>query len=191
MSSAVVITVLLGYFLLLIAVGFLTTRKGDSEMFFTANRNSPWYLVAFGMIGTTLSGVTFISIPGEVGNSQWAYLPLVLGNCVGYVAIALVLVPLFYRLNLVSIYSWLGSRFGERARLTGSFFFIVSQMIGASFRLFLVVSVLQLAFFDAMGIPFAATVFITIAFVWVYTVRGGIKMSKAGGGRLRLLTCRV
>ena len=175
MSAAVVITVLLAYFLLLIGVGFLTTRKGDSEMFFTANRNSPWYLVAFGMIGTTLSGVTFISIPGEVGNSQWAYLPLVLGNCVGYVVIALVLVPLFYRLNLVSIYSWLGSRFGERARLTGSFFFIVSQMVGASFRLFLVVSVLQLAFFDAVGIPFAATVFITIAFVWIYTVRGGIK----------------
>ena len=161
------------YFGILLAISQAVGRGGN-DAFFRGNRQSPWYLVAFGMIGTTLSGVTFISIPGEVGNSQWAYLPLVLGNCVGYVVIALVLVPLFYRLNLVSIYSWLGSRFGERARLTGSFFFIVSQMIGASFRLFLVVSVLQLAFFDAMGIPFAATVFITIAFVWVYTVRGGI-----------------
>lgn len=160
---------------MLILVGFLTTRKADGETFFTANRNSPWYLVAFGMIGATLSGVTFISIPGEVGNSQWTYLPLVLGNCVGYVVIALVLLPLFYRLRLVSIYSWLGTRFGERARLTGSFFFILSQMIGASFRLFLVVCVLQLAFFDAVGIPFALTVFITIVFVWIYTAKGGIK----------------
>ena len=174
-STSLVLTVLLAYFLLLILIGFLTTRKADSEMFFTANRNSPWYLVAFGMIGTTISGVTFISIPGEVGNTHWTYLTLVLGNCVGYIVIALVLLPLFYRQNLVSIYSWLGARFGEKARLTGSFFFIVSQLVGASFRLFLVVGVLQLAFFDAVGVPFAATVFITIAFVWIYTVRGGVK----------------
>ena len=175
MSTSLVLTVLLAYFLLLILVGFVTTRKVNSEMFFTANRNSPWYLVAFGMIGTTLSGVTFISIPGEVGNTHWTYLTLVLGNCVGYIVIALVLLPLFYRQNLVSIYSWLGTRFGEKARLTGSFFFIVSQLVGASFRLFLVVGVLQLAFFDAIGVPFWLTVFITIAFVWIYTVRGGIK----------------
>ena len=175
MSTSLVLTVLLAYFLLLILVGFVTTRKVNSEMFFTANRNSPWYLVAFGMIGTTLSGVTFISIPGEVGNTHWTYLTLVLGNCVGYIVIALVLLPLFYRQNLVSIYSWLGTRFGEKARLTGSFFFIVSQLVGASFRLFLVVGVLQLAFFDAIGVPFWLTVFITIVFVWIYTVRGGIK----------------
>ena len=175
MSTSLVLTVLLAYFLLLILVGFVTTRKVNSEMFFTANRNSPWYLVAFGMIGTTLSGVTFISIPGEVGNTHWTYLTLVFGNCVGYIVIALVLLPLFYRQNLVSIYSWLGTRFGEKARLTGSFFFIMSQLVGASFRLFLVVGVLQLAFFDAIGVPFWLTVFITIAFVWIYTVRGGIK----------------
>ena len=175
MSTSLVLTVLLAYFLLLILVGFVTTRKINSEMFFTANRNSPWYLVAFGMIGTTLSGVTFISIPGEVGNTHWTYLTLVFGNCVGYIVIALVLLPLFYRQNLVSIYSWLGTRFGEKARLTGSFFFIVSQLVGASFRLFLVVGVLQLAFFDAIGVPFWLTVFITIVFVWIYTVRGGIK----------------
>ena len=175
MSTSLVLTVLLAYFLLLILVGFVTTRKVNSEMFFTANRNSPWYLVAFGMIGTTLSGVTFISIPGEVGNTHWTYLTLVFGNCVGYIVIALVLLPLFYRQNLVSIYSWLGTRFGEKARLTGSFFFIVSQLVGASFRLFLVVGVLQLAFFDAIGVPFWLTVLITIVFVWIYTVRGGIK----------------
>jgi len=174
-STSLVLTILLAYFLLLILVGFVTTRKVSSEMFFTANRNSPWYLVAFGMIGTTLSGVTFISIPGEVGNTHWTYLTLVFGNCVGYIVIALVLLPLFYRQNLVSIYSWLGTRFGEKARLTGSFFFIVSQLVGASFRLFLVVGVLQLAFFDAIGVPFWLTVFITIVFVWIYTVRGGIK----------------
>lgn len=175
MSTSVVLTVLLVYFLVLILVGLVTTRKTNSEMFFTANRNSPWYLVAFGMIGTTLSGVTFISIPGEVGNTHWTYLTLVFGNCVGYIVIALVLLPLFYKQNLISIYSWLGTRFGEKARLTGSFFFIVSQLVGASFRLFLVVGVLQLAFFDAVGIPFPVTVFITIAFVWIYTARGGIK----------------
>lgn len=168
-------TVCLAYFGLLIAVSFFTGRKADSETFFTGNRTSPWYLVAFGMIGASLSGVTFISIPGEVGNSGWTYLPVVLGNGVGYILIAVILLPLFYRLNLVSIYSWLGTRFGESARLTGSFFFIVSQLIGASFRLFLVVGVLQLAVFDAVGIPFAATVFIIIGLVWVYTFRGGIK----------------
>ena len=146
MSTTLVLTVLLAYFLVLILIGFITTRKVTSESFFTANRNSPWYLVAFGMIGTTLSGVTFISIPGEVGNTHWTYLTLVFGNCVGYIVIAVVLLPLFYKLNLVSIYSWLGTRFGEKARLTGSFFFILSQLIGASFRLFLVVGVLQLAF---------------------------------------------
>lgn len=175
MSTAVVLTILLGYFGLLILVSYFTSRKADNETFFTANRASPWYLVAFGMIGAQLSGVTFISIPGEVGNSGWTYLPVVLGNCIGYIVIALILLPLFYKLNLISIYSWLGDRFGNCARLTGSFFFIISQLVGASFRLFLVVAVLQLAFFDAVGIPFAATVFITIGLVWVYTFRGGIK----------------
>lgn len=175
MASGLVLFIILSYFGLLILVSYFTTRKANSETFFTANRNSPWYLVAFGMIGTSLSGVTFISIPGEVGNSGWTYLPLVMGNCVGYVLIGMILVPLFYKLNLVSIYSWLGTRFGERARLTGSFFFIISQLVGSSLRLFLVVGVLQLAVFNAVGIPFAATVFITICLVWVYTVRGGIK----------------
>ena len=173
--STLVLIILAAYFGLLVAVSFFTSRKADGETFFTGNRTSPWYLVAFGMIGASLSGVTFVSIPGEVGNSAWTYLPVVVGNCVGYAVIAMILLPLFYRLKLISIYTWLGERFGESARLTGSFFFIVSQLIGASFRLFLVVGVLQLAVFDAMGIPFAATVLITIGLVWVYTFRGGIK----------------
>lgn len=175
MTTGLVLTILLAYFVLLIVVSFFTGKKADNETFFTANRTSPWYLVAFGMIGASLSGVTFISIPGEVGNSSWTYLPVVMGNCVGYVIIAVVLLPLFYKLNLVSIYSWLGTRFGESGRLAGSFFFIISQLVGASFRLFLVVGVLQLAVFNAIGIPFAATVFITITLVWIYTFRGGIK----------------
>ena len=169
MATSVVLVILLSYFGLLILVSYFTSRRADNETFFMANRTSPWYLVAFGMIGASLSGVTFVSIPGEVGNSGWTYLPVVMGNCVGYVVIAVILLPLFYKLNLISIYSWLGTRFGEDARLTGSFFFIISQLLGASFRLFLVVGVLQLAVFDAMGIPFALTVFITIALVWVYT----------------------
>lgn len=175
MPTAWILIILLSYFGVLIIISFFTSRKADNETFFTANRTSPWYLVAFGMIGTSLSGVTFISIPGEVGNSGWTYLPVVIGNCVGYVLIALILLPLFYKLRLISIYSWLGDRFGENARLTGSFFFILSQLIGASFRLFLVVGVLQLAFFDSIGIPFAVTVLIMIALVWIYTFRGGIK----------------
>lgn len=175
MTTGLIATILLAYFSLLIIVSFFTGRKADNETFFTGNRTSPWYLVAFGMIGASLSGVTFISIPGEVGNSAWTYLPVVLGNCVGYIVIATLLLPLFYRLNLISIYSWLGTRFGENARLTGSFFFILSQLVGASFRLFLVVGVLQLVLFDSLGIPFAATVFITIGLVWIYTFRGGIK----------------
>lgn len=175
MTAGLVLFILISYFVVLVLVGYLTARKSNSETFFTGNRNSPWYLVAFGMIGTQLSGVTFISIPGEVGSSGWTYLTVVMGNCVGYIVIALFLVPLFYKLKLISIYSWLGTRFGDHARLTGSFFFILSQLVGASFRLFLVVGVLQLAVFNAIGIPFAVTVFITICFVWIYTVKGGIK----------------
>ncbi|MDR2130629.1 MAG: sodium:solute symporter [Odoribacteraceae bacterium] len=175
MSSVVLLCIVLAYFALLVAIGAITSRRANGETFFTANRNSPWFLVAFAMVGTSLSGVTFISLPGEVGTTGWSYLTLVAGNCIGYALIAWVLLPLFYRRGLVSIYAWLGSRFGESARLSGSLFFILSQLIGASFRLFLVVGVLQLAIFDAIGLPFSATVCLTIAFVWLYTFRGGIK----------------
>ena len=175
MSPILVFSVIAGYFLLLISISYLTSRQSDNATFFTANRESPWFLVAFGMVGATLSGVTFISVPGEVGNSNWTYLQFVMGNMVGYGVIALVLIPLFYKLKLVSIYEYLKNRFGKRSYLAGSSFFIISQTIGASFRLFLAAVVLQIAFFDAFGIPFYVTVLATIALIWLYTFRGGIK----------------
>ncbi|AHW59267.1 transporter, SSS family [Draconibacterium orientale] len=175
MSPYLVLGIVLGYFLVLIFISWLTARKADTQAFFTANRKSPWYLVAFGMVGATLSGVTFISVPGEVGNSAFSYLQFVLGNLVGYWLVAGILLPLYYRLNLVSIYSFLDERFGPRSYKTGSFFFLISKLIGAAFRLFLVAGVLQIAFFDAFKIPFSLTVIVTIALIWVYTFKGGIK----------------
>lgn len=175
MNPYLVLGIVTGYFLVLIGISILTSRKADSQTFFTGNRKSPWYLVAFGMVGATLSGVTFISVPGEVGNSAFSYLQFVLGNIAGFWIVALVLLPLYYRLNLVSIYSFLEQRFGFYSHKTGSFFFLVSKLIGAAFRLFLVAGVLQLAFFDAFKIPFALTVTFTIGLIWVYTFKGGIK----------------
>ena len=175
MSPILVFSIIAGYFALLLGISYFTSKNADNATFFTANRKSPWFLVAFGMVGATLSGVTFISVPGEVGNSDWTYLQFVMGNMVGYAVIALVLIPLFYRLRLVSIYEYLNNRFGKSSYLTGSSFFLISQTIGASFRLFLAALVLQIAFFDAFGIPFYVTVFTTIALIWLYTYRGGIK----------------
>lgn len=175
MSNTLVLIVIVSFFTVLFLVSYFTSRNSTSETFFTGNRKSPWYIVAFGMIGATISGVTFISVPGEVGNSAWSYFQFILGNFVGYLIIALVLLPLYYRLNLVSIYQYLDQRFGFRSYKTGSFFFILSQTIGASFRLFLVAGVLQLAFFDTIGIPFEVTVFGSILLIWLYTFRAGIK----------------
>jgi solute:Na+ symporter, SSS family len=175
MSNTLVLIVIISFFSVLFLVSYLTSRHSTGETFFTGNRRSPWYIVAIGMVGATISGVTFISLPGEVGNSAWSYLQFVFGNLIGYVLIALVLLPMYYRLNLVSIYQYLEQRFGWHAYKTGSFFFIVSQTIGASFRLFLVAGVLQLAFFDALGIPFGVTVFTSVALIWLYTFRAGIK----------------
>ena len=175
MNPLSVLAVIAGYFGLLLIISWLTSRGATSTTFFTANRKSPWFLVAFGMVGATLSGVTFISVPGEVYNSAFSYLQFVLGNLVGYWLVAGLLLPVYYRLNLVSIYSYLGDRFGEFAHKTGSAFFILSKLIGAAFRLYLVAGVLQLAFFEAYGIPFSVTVFVSIALIWIYTFRGGIK----------------
>ncbi|MFY0653692.1 MAG: sodium:solute symporter [Cyclobacteriaceae bacterium] len=175
MSPLLVFSVIAGYFLVLMAIARFTNKDNTAESFFTANRQSPWYLVAFGMIGASLSGVTFISVPGEVGNSNWSYFQMVLGYLAGYAVIALVLLPLYYRLNLVSIYQYLESRFGYFAYKTGAFFFLISRVIGASFRLFLVAGVLQIAFFDSFNIPFWVSVLITIALIWLYTFQGGIK----------------
>lgn len=175
MSPWLVLTIIGLYFVMLIIVSIVTSRGATSQTFFTGNRQSPWYLVAFGMIGTSLSGVTFISIPGEVGTSQFAYFQVVLGYVVGYTVIRKVLLPLYYRLDLVSIYEYLDDRFGFWAYKSGSFFFLLSRVIGAAFRLFLAAMVLQLAIFDAVGIPFWVTVLVTIFLIWVYTFKGGIK----------------
>ncbi len=175
MSPTLVIALIGGYFLLLILIARITSRGANTQTFFTANRQSPWYLVAFGMIGASLSGVTFISVPGEVGNSFFSYFQVVIGYLLGYFVIATVLMPLYYRLNLVSIYGYLEQRFGFWSYKTGSGFFLLSRVIGASFRLFLVAIVLQTALFDAYGVPFWVSVLTTILLIWVYTFKGGIK----------------
>ncbi len=175
MSSLLVLSVISGYFFLLILISYFTSRNADNNTFFTANRQSPWYLVAFGMIGASLSGVTFISVPGWVADSQFSYMQMVFGYLVGYLVIAGVLLPLYYRLNLTSIYSYLETRFGFWSYKTGAMFFLVSRIIGASFRLFLVAGVLQLAMFQEWGVPFEVTVLVTIVLIYIYTFKGGIK----------------
>ena len=175
MTPFLVIIILVVYFAALIFISYLTSKGADTNTFFTANRQSPWYLVAFGMIGASLSGVTFISVPGNVGKIGFSYFQIVLGYLVGYWVIMGVLMPLYYRLNLVSIYVYLEERFDPWAYKTGAFFFLVSRTIGSSLRLFLAATVLQLFLFDAWGVPFFVTVAATIALIWVYTNKGGIK----------------
>jgi Na+/proline symporter len=176
MSSTLILGIISAYFCILILISFLTSKKGEStDSFFLANRQSPWYVVAFGMIGTSLSGVTFISIPGMVEKAQFSYLQLIFGNMLGYFVVALVLMPLYYRLNLVSIYTYLEERFGFWSYKTGAAFFLLSRTLGASIRMYLVAGVLQLAVFDDLGVPFEVSVAITIALIWVYTFRGGMK----------------
>jgi len=175
MNSQVVLAVIGAYFFLLFLISWFTSRNVSDETFFTGDRQSPWFLVAFGMIGASLSGVTFISVPGEVGNSNFYYFQVVLGYMLGYFTIAKVLLPLYYRLNLVSIYSYLEDRFGFWSYKTGAFFFILSRTLGSSLRVFLVASVLQLILFDSIGIPFWVSVLITVGLIWIYTHRGGIK----------------
>ncbi|RNI32892.1 sodium:solute symporter [Rufibacter immobilis] len=176
MSSTLILGIIAAYFCILILISFITSKKGEStDSFFLANRSSPWYVVAFGMIGTSLSGVTFISIPGMVEKAQFSYLQLILGNMLGYFVVAMVLMPLYYRLNLVSIYTYLEQRYGFWSYKTGAAFFLLSRTLGASLRMFLVAGVLQLAVFDELGVPFEVSVAITIALIWVYTFRGGMK----------------
>jgi SSS family transporter len=175
MNPYLVATLLGGYFVLLIIVAYLTSRSATTDTFFTANRKSPWFVVAFGMIGTTISGVTFISVPGEVGNSAFTYFEFVMGNFVGYMVVAFVLLPVYYRMNLISIYSYLEERLGYFSYKSGSFFFLLSRTIGAAFRMYLVAEVLQLAFFAHFGIPFGVTVLISIILIWIYTTKGGVK----------------
>ena len=175
MNANIILLIFIIYFLVLLFISNLTSKKSNFTDFFNANRSSPWYLVAFGMIGTSLSGVTFISVPGEVGSSNFSYFQVVLGYLVGYYIIAKVLLPLYYKHNLISIYTYLEDRFGFYSYKAGAFFFLLSRTIGASFRLFLVAGVLQIAIFNQLGLPYFFSVLITILLIWIYTFKGGIK----------------
>ncbi|MDY0343832.1 MAG: sodium:solute symporter [Lentimicrobium sp.] len=175
MPPVTILSVFIAYSLLLFIIAGITGRKSNNATYFTGNRNSPWYIVAYGMIGASLSGVTFISIPGEVGNSAFSYMVLVLGYLLGYAFIAGVLLPVYYGRNLTSIYTYLRQRFGKRTYKTGASFFILSRSIGSSFRVFLVVNVLQIFVFDAWNMPFILNVGIFMGLILLYTFRGGIK----------------
>ncbi len=175
MSPILIVLIVVAYFAVLFAISYVTGRDNSDESFFIGEKKSPWYLVAFGMIGASLSGVTFISVPGWVVDSHFSYMAMVFGYLVGYLVIATLLMPLYYRLNLTSIYGYLDDRFGTYTYKTGAGFFLLSRTIGAAFRLYLVAIVLQKFIFDAWSIPFWVTVLITITLIWLYTFRGGIK----------------
>ncbi|HXS54553.1 MAG TPA: sodium:solute symporter [Hanamia sp.] len=179
MSPAVLLSFVIGYFLILVIVSYFTSRKSsDNATFFIANRSSKWYLVAFGMIGTALSGVTFISVPGEVGNlagSQFRYFQFVLGNAVGYFIVAGILLPLYYKMHLISIYEVIERTLGKVSHKTAAAIFLLSRTIGSAFRLYLVAIVLQRFIFDEMNVPFWLTIVICLLLIWGYTFRGGLK----------------
>lgn len=175
MTPFIVILTIAIYFIVLFGISYLSSRNTDSEGFFIGNRKSPWFLVAIAMIGSSISGVTFVSVPGMVGASNFSYLQMVLGFVVGQFIIAFVLIPLFYKMNLVSIYEYLENRFGIASYKTGAWFFFISKMLGASVRLFLVCITLQLLVFDPLNLPFILNAFITVLLVWLYTFKGGVK----------------
>jgi Na+/proline symporter len=180
LSPSLILAVIIGYFLLLIGISYLTSGKGDNKTFFTANKNSPWLLVAIGMIGASLSGVTLVSIPGVVGresgpNINFSYMQMVFGYLVGYAVIALILLPIYYKYNLTSIYTYLDNRLGKNAYKTGAAYFLLSRTVGAALRLYLVAMIIDVFVTGPMGIPFYLTVIITIILIWVYTFQGGIK----------------
>lgn len=175
MSSITIAILVASYFFVLMVISYFTGKEDTNDAFFKANRSAPWYLVAFGMIGASLSGVTFISVPGAVEAKQFGYMQVVLGYFFGYIVIAYVLLPIYYKLNLTSIYTYLKDRFGIVSYKTGSVAFLVSRTVGAAFRLFLVAKVLQLLVFDDLNVPFFLTVIITILLIWLYTFKGGIK----------------
>lgn len=175
MTPLIAILTIVGYFALLFGVSAIASRHSDNATFFTGNRRTPWPVVAFATIGSAISGVTFISVPGMVEAKGYSYLQMALGFIVGYAAIAFLLVPLFYRRNLVSIYGYLGQRFGLSTYRTGAWFFFISKMLGASVRFFVVCIVLQELVCRPLGIPFTANVAVTVAIVWLYTCRGGVK----------------
>lgn len=175
MSSLSIILLIAAYFIVLILISYLTGKEDSNAAFFKANKSAPWYVVAFGMIGASLSGVTFISVPGWIEASNFSYMQVVLGYTLGYLVIGTVLLPLYYKLNLTSIYTYLGERFGDYSYKTGASFFLISRVVGASFRLFLVANVLQIILFDDLGVQFWQTVTITVLLIWLYTFKSGIK----------------
>ncbi len=170
-----IIATILAYFAVLFGISRLTGRRATNETFFRANRKSPWYMVAFGMVGASISGVTFVSVPGMVTSIDMTYMQTCLGFIIGYILVAFLLLPLYYRLNLTTIYSYLGQRLGPRAYKTGASFFLLSKMTGAVVRFYVVCMILQRFVFDAWGIPFAVTVTGMVALIWLYTRHGGIK----------------
>jgi SSS family transporter len=175
MSPAILFIFVVAYFLLLLTVAWRTGRNSNNESFFIGNRNSNWMLVAFGMIGTSLSGVTFVSVPGAVSRESFAYFQITLGYLIGYIMIAFVLLPLYYRLNLTSIYHYLQTRLGFTSYKTGAGFFILSRILGATARLYLVVNILQEAILNSFGVPFWLTTLIILAMILLYTYEGGVK----------------
>jgi SSS family transporter len=176
MTPSIIISVIAAYFSVIILISYLTSRNSSSKDFYSGGNKSPWWVVAVGMIGTTLSGVTFISVPGWVaGDAKMTYFAVVLGNLVGYLLISMVLLPLYYKMNLTSIYTYIEQRFGISSYKTSAVLFLVSKVIGAAFRMFIVALVLQTTVFNPLGISFEVNVFITIALIWLYTFKGGIK----------------
>jgi Na+/proline symporter len=175
MSPIILFSFVIGYFLILLTVAWFTSRGSDNESFFIGNKKSNWMLVAFGMIGTSLSGVTFVSVPGGVGSGNFFYFQIVLGYLLGYLVIAFVLLPLYYRLNVTSIYSYLEQRFGVEAHKVGASFFILSRVVGATARLYLVINILQIFILNKLGIPFVVTTFVILLMILLYTFEGGVK----------------
>src|SRR5699024_10448853 len=174
MTPFMLLSFLIVYFGILLTVSYFTSRKtADNSTFFVANRNAKWYMVAFGMIGTALSGVTFISVPGTVGVSNFSYFQFILGNGIGFLIIAFVLLPLYYRMNLTSIYTYLEERMGHKSYKTGAMIFLISRTIGSAFRLYLVAIILQRYIFDAWNVPFSVTIILCLVLIWLYTNKGG------------------
>ena len=167
MSATQILLLIAAYFGVLILISYFTGKEDTNAAFFKANKSAPWYLVAFGMIGASLSGVTFISVPGLIAGQQFAYMQGVFGFFVGYLVVSFVLVPLYYRLNVTSIYQYLEERFGKVSYKTGAFFFLLSRVTGASFRLYLVALAMQYIVFESLGVPFWVTVVISILLIWL------------------------
>lgn len=175
MSPALLFAILIAYFALLLAVAWATSRNANNDSFFIGNKSSNWMLVAFGMVGTTLSGVTFVSVPGAVGVDGFGYAQIVIGYVIGYIAVAYILLPLYYRLQLTSIYHYLDVRLGRRAYQSGAGFFIVSRLLGATARLYLVVNILQAIILDSLGVPFWLSTLVVLGMILLYTYKGGVK----------------